>query len=400
MAQRVLTDFVDAYLRYTENTEPMQTYHTFCAISAIAGALERKVYLRLGHQDIFPNFYIALVGPAGWARKGTALDLIRPIIEEAGIRTMSGAITMEKLSQKLKGAIENYTDPSDGEIKFQCAVTFISPELQVFLREKQVDLLARLTDLYDCGATWSYDTKNQGTDYVQGPFFNILSATAPDWIRSMIPDPAVGGGFTRRFIWVVEDDKRTIPEPSIDKNLEAQLINDLQAISLLAGQAKFTEEAHKIFLDWYIQQDKDYREGKLAIADPRFSGYCATRATLLLKMSLVCSVSSSSSLWITPEHFYRAKSILEFAEKKMPRAFQSMGQAKYADAVEQIFAFILKRKRASKAEILRLLYRDIDEAVYDIAVNTLLRMEVVDVEVNDGKQYIVVREGAERIFNL
>jgi len=400
MAQRVLTDWIDAYLRYTENQEPMQSYHTFCAVSAIAGALERKVYMRWGHQDIFPNFYISLVGPAGWARKGTAIDLIRPIIEEAEIRTMSGAITMEKLSQRLKGAIENYTDPSDGMIKFQCAVTFISPELQVFLKEKQVDLLARLTDLYDCPGTWTYDTKNQGTDYVQGPFFNILSATAPDWIRSMLPDPAIGGGFTRRFIWVVEDNKRTVPEPSIDLDLQRKLINDLQAISLLAGQAQFTPEAKEIYLDWYIKQDKEYREGNLAIADPRFAGYCATRSVLLRKLSIVCSVSESSNLWITPKHFYRAKEMLEHVEKKMPGAFRAMGQAKYADAVEQIFAFLLRKQKSPKAEILRIFYRDIDEATYDIVVNTLLRMEAIEVRIEEGKEYLIAKEGAEKIFNM
>jgi hypothetical protein len=394
MAQRILSDFISAYLEYTKETEPKSTYHIWCAISAIAAALERKVYIVSGHQHIYSNFYTVLVGPAGWARKGTAIDLIRPIIEKADVKTMTGAITMEKLSQRLKGALETFSDPYDGLIKFQCAVTFISPELQVFLREKNVDLLARLTDLYDCPDTWVYDTKNSGTDYVQGAYFNILAATAPDWIRSMLPDPAVGGGFTRRIIWVVEEDKRTKSTPTVDETLQEKLINDLQTIGLLTGPAKFTDEAWQRYVSWYEEHDRAYREGDLAIADPRFAGYCATRATLLRKLALVCSVSESSALIIEAKHFDRAKQILEHTERKMPRAFKALGQARYSTVVEQIFNFVLKKGEVYKKEILLWMWRDIDEASYNIAVHTLLKMEVIELlRDSNGKEYISLKPG-------
>ncbi|MBD3256776.1 MAG: hypothetical protein GF383_16905 [Candidatus Lokiarchaeota archaeon] len=400
MARRQLADFIDAYVAYTDQTEPMQSFHIWCAISAIAGALERKVYVKLGHQKIFPNFYTVLCGPAGWARKGTAIDLIRPIMEGAGIRLMSGAITMERLSQRLKAAIENYADPTEGLVKFHCSVTFLSPELQVFLREKNVDLLGRLTDLYDCPDPWIYDTKNQGTDYVQGAYFNLLAATAPDWIASMLPDPAIGGGFTRRIIWVVEEDKRTIPRPYIDENLQEILIKDLEAIGLLAGAAEFTDELWKIYEKWYHEHDAAFRRGELAVRDPRFSSYCGTRATILRKLSLIVSVSESSSLIIEPRHWYRAKEILEHTERRMPRAFQSMGQARYADAVQMVFNFLCRRKRVQKAEILRWFFRDIDEGVYNIVVNTLLRMETIQVRNIEGTEYLELKEGAENVLDF
>lgn len=408
MARRMLTDFLDAYIEYTKDTEPVLNYHLWSAVSAIAGALERKVYIKWGHQEIYPNLYVVLVGPAGWARKGTAIDLIRPIMDEAGIKLMSGAITMERLTQRLKSAIETYTDPTSNKIKFQCAVTFISPELQVFLRDKggNVDLLARLTDLYDCPDPWVYDTKGQGTDFIQGPFFNLLAATAPEWIKSMLPDPAIGGGFTRRIIWVVEEDKRTKTFPTVDEELKKKLINDLQVISLLAGQAKLSDDFLATYKDWYEYQDKEFREGNLAIADPRFGGYCATRATILRKLSLILCTSESNNLIVERKHFERALRILEQAEKRMPRAFQSMGQARYADAVEKIFSFIHKKKKVSKAEVLRWLYRDIDESTYNIVVNTLLRMEVIEVitekkgKADKYNEFLVLKKGAEEVFNI
>lgn len=399
MGQRVLTDWISAYLKYTENTEPSTNYHLWCAISALAGGIERKVYLQWGKQQIYANFYIVLVGDAGWARKGTAIDHIRPIIEESGVKTMSGAITMEKLSRRLNDAVTTFEDPTDGMIKPHCSITFISPELQVFLREKNVDLLARLTDLYDCPDPWIYDTKNSGTDYVRGSFFNLLAATAPDWIKSMLPDPAVGGGFTRRIIWVVEEDKRTQPFPEVDLDLEAKLINDLQLINRnMRGGILFTPEAKEIYKDWYIAQDEAYRKGDLAILDPRFAGYCATRAAILRKLSIICSVSESSGMLITPEHFERAKKLLEQTEKKMPRAFHALGQARYAHAIEQIFSFIVHRGKAERKEILRFMYRDIDEATYNIAILTLQRMEAIDVTKDGKKEIIELKDNACNIL--
>jgi hypothetical protein len=90
----------------------------------------------------------------------------------------------------------------------------------------------------------------------------------------------------------------------------------------------------------------------------------------------------------------------------MPRAFQSMGQARYADAVEKIFSFIHKKKKVSKAEVLRWLYRDIDESTYNIVVNTLLRMEVIEVitekkgKADKYNEFLVLKKGAEEVFNI
>src|SRR5690606_7270677 len=114
-------------------------------------------------------------------------------------------------------------------------------------------------------------------------------------IQSMIPQEALGGGFTSRVIFVVEEKKRKIvPEYTVDeatKELGAKLLRDLERIGNLSGEMSFDEEGKKAYINWYIEQDTKLSAGKPAIPDTRFSGYCERRATHLRKLMLICSAS-------------------------------------------------------------------------------------------------------------
>ena len=45
MSERVLADWVDSYMEYTENTEPPEAFRRWVALSTIASVLERKCVL-------------------------------------------------------------------------------------------------------------------------------------------------------------------------------------------------------------------------------------------------------------------------------------------------------------------------------------------------------------------
>ena len=83
--KRMLSDWLAGYIEYTKNTEPPLSYHIWVGISTIAAALERKVYMKWGHSDIYPNQYIVLIGPSGQSRKGEAVNLARNFIDHIGV---------------------------------------------------------------------------------------------------------------------------------------------------------------------------------------------------------------------------------------------------------------------------------------------------------------------------
>jgi len=245
---REISDWLSGYLTYTENSEPPLSYHQWCGLSMIAGALQRKVSLKWGFEKIHPNLFVVLVGPSGKARKGVAIGIAKSmLVQVPGIAVSPEATTREAVISAMKRAITNYQDPEDNAIKFHCSLTAFSEELSVFLGQNDIKFLANLTDWYDSKDSWSYETVGRGRDSLQGLCFNLLGATAPDWLQSMLPQEAVGGGFTSRIIFVVEDKKEKL-SPSI-LSLTKSLLLKKRLRGTLKELAKFQEVLDSLHLE-------------------------------------------------------------------------------------------------------------------------------------------------------
>ncbi|PCJ26723.1 MAG: hypothetical protein COA94_04820 [Rickettsiales bacterium] len=382
MSNREISDWLDGYLKYTYETEPPVTYHTWVGLSLIAGALQRKVYFKWGHDTLYPNLYVVLVGPSGRARKGTAMNIGKDIISSIDtIRVASESITREALIRDMKDAVNQYQDSTSGRMIFHCSMTVMSEELSVFLRKNDNGFLSDLTDWFDSRDTWTYRTKGAGTDKIQGVCVNLLGATAPDWLPSILPQEAVGGGFTSRIIFVVEEDKgKTVPEPKFTEEmheLRISLKKDLEKISLINGEVTFTPEAKQLYIDWYVDFERKISEGKTIIDDPRFSGYLDRRATHMRKVAMVCSMSRNSDLFITTDDFNRADSLLHTVEAKMPKAFGGLGRASYSEMADKVITYIRDNKVVKRSDLLRKFYRDVDPATMEMIEMVMNQMQLV-----------------------
>lgn len=386
MSNRKLNDFISGYLEYGKETESPTQYHLWCGIAAIASALQRKCRLPWGVETIYPNHYIVLIGPSGKCRKGVAMGICYDIVTEAGIKCAAESITREALIKDFKEAIASYSDPGgDGGIKYHCSLTVFSEELSIFLGNKDVRFLADLTDWYNCKNEWTYRTKNMGTDKITSMCMNILGATAPDWLTSILPQEAVGGGFTSRIIFIAESEKRAVvSRPFVpDYELRDALINDLERISTLCGEFTFSEDAFKLYVPWYENHSKNP-----VIKDPRFQGYNERKATHIRKLAMVCSVSRGDSLIIEGEDFERARLIIEASEKGMPKVFRGLGKARYSEITMYVFDFIVQRGTVGKGEIMRKFHMDLDDYTMDIVSKTLQSMGVIKVEYPQGKEAV------------
>lgn len=374
---RELSDWLTKYLEYTENSESPISYHTWCGLSVIAGALQRRVYLKWGlGRVIYPNLYVVLVGPSGRTRKGVAIGIAKDFLKKIpGITvTPESSSGRQAMIMAMKRAIVNFQDPSDGKIKFHCSVTAFSEELSVFLGQGDIAYLSNLTDWYDSKDDWEYETVGRGKDSLQGLCLNLMGGTAPDWIQSMIPQEALGGGFTSRIIFVVEEVKRKIIPKYIptQEELEMQevLQRDLERISQLAGEITFTEDAEKLYIDWYIDQDKKLSAGLPAVPDTRFAGYCERRATHLQKLMILCSASRCDDLKISAADFNRALSLLHMAEINMPKTFGGLGKSRMSDETDAVMGYIKSVRTTTRKILLQKFYRDLDP-------NTLAQVEAL-----------------------
>lgn len=386
MSNRDLSDWITGYIEYTKSSEPPLAYHTWIAIGMIAGALQRKVRLDWGFERLYPNMYIVLVGPSGRARKGVALGIGKSILADvSGVTMTSENATREALIRAMKGAIVNFQMPS-GQIMFHCSITCFSEELSVFLGQNDIKFLASLTDWYDSKDNWTYETKGSGKDHLQGLCFNLLGATAPDWLQSMLPQEAVGGGFTSRIIFVVEDKKgKTVPKPVLSENearLRNSLIADLNRINNLTGEFKFDAAGEEAYVEWYKQHDKDLDAGKYPVEDSRFAGYAERRATHIRKLMMIMSVSRGDDMLLTKDDFNRANKLLRSAELKMSKTFGGLGNAKYANVTEKVMDYIRGMKNpVSRRDVMSKFYRDVDGATMRIIEEVMEQTGFVTINV-------------------
>lgn len=390
---RELGDWLESYLVYTENSEPPRSYHTWCGLSVLAGALQRKVHLQWGFETIFPNMFMVLVGPSGRARKGVALGIAKEMISSIpGVSVAPEAASREAIILAMKRAVTNFNDPSDNKIKFHCSLTAFSEELSVLLGQSDIKLLSNLTDWYDSKAEWAYETIGRGRDALQGLCFNLAGATAPDWLQSMLPQEAVGGGFTSRVLFIVEERKgKTIPKHQLTKeelDLKAALTRDLEVISQLSGQMTFDSAGERAYTDWYREQDKLLSEGKPAVDDARFAGYCERRATHIRKLMLLLSASRADDLKLTAADFARARSTLENAELKMAKTFGGLGRALHSDATEIVMNYIKQMSITTRSVLMGKFFRDIDPFTLKGIEETLTNMKVIKIKLLDGNEKV------------
>ena len=388
MARRNVSDWLVGYLQYVENTEPPLQFHTWCAISTIAGALQRRVWLNW-EGSIYPNQYIMLVGNSGATRKGVALDKSRWFLENMPHISLErgNRVTKEQLAIDMSTAMSQFLDPM-GKLRFQNAMTHICPELVVFLGQRDLLLLGWLTDWYDSLPVWENRTKTAGVDEIHNMCYNLLAGTAPDWISSMIPEEAMGGGFTSRCMFVYEERKRkVVSDPRMttaELDMRARLLDDLVQISEVAGEVEVSPKALSDYTDWYEQQEADILDGNPPIREQRLQGYLSRRQTHCWKLSMALSFSRSNERVIKLQDMRRARRLLAATERRMGMTFGGVGRGRYSQALHNVIAYMQERGRATHSELLRQFRYDIDNYTLEIVVDNMKRMEILSI-VNDSE---------------
>lgn len=373
MSRRV-EDWIESYVSCVSNTEPSRNYHLWTAVAAIASVLQRKCQLGWGTLTFYPNMYIVLVGPPA-ARKGTAMNLMKPMLDDLQIKMAAEAITREALIRELKNSTDTLIT-GGGKMFFHSSLTIWSQELTVFLGYQNHQLMSDLTDWYDCRNQWTYRTKNMGTDEIIGVFVNIFGATTPDLIRSTMSLDAIGGGLTSRMIFIYEENKgKVCPYPAFskaEKHLYENLKYDLARIHMLNGQFKTTECFLERWVEWYT-----YQEAHPPFRDSRFNGYLERRANHVMKLSMICSASKGDNMIVSSQELNRAVSIIETAEQKMTKTFSGVGQLNNASVIEKVTMEIGLRKKVLFSELLDFFTGDVDKWGLEKILETLSAMKVI-----------------------
>ena len=331
---RLLPNWLEAYMAYTALSRSPDEFHLWTGIVTVAGAMRRKAWFNFDYFELFPNLYVVLVAPAGRCKKSTAMRIGRKLLAQVpGVNFTTDSTTRERLIVDLAAA------HADGH----SSMTAYASEFASLLTSSGMDMVAFLTDIYDCPAEWAHKTKMGGTNKIKAPWLNLFGGTTPDWIARSLPLDTVGIGLTSRIIFVYQDTPRirkAFPKLTDDqKKLGELLLKDLVTISTISGQYVLTPDAEAFYEAWDLKNQTER-----AIDDPRLSGYYERKPMHVIKVAMVIAASRHDDPVLTKDDVEKALEILDRSEPAMARTFSAVGKNPLTLDIEQVLMALTMAK--------------------------------------------------------
>lgn len=340
-------DWLRAFMDYASYSEAPPHMHFWAGVSAVAGALRRKVWIDQGYFNWYPNFYIVLVAPPGIVAKSTtsgiAMNLLRQV---PGIHFGPDVLTWQSLVTDFAAKTEGFEH--QGLIYPMSALTFESSEFGNLLDPQDKAMVDLLVSLWDGKpGAFTKSTKTSGSDTIENPWINLIACTTPSWIAGNFPEYMIGGGFTSRCLFVYAEKKAKLvayPGLTVPKNtkeIAEKLVADLGHISnSLCGPYSLAPDAVAWGESWYAGH---YATKHIHLDDERFGGYIARKQTHIHKLAMVLAASTSDDLLITRDHLTLAETMVTDLEPDMQFVFSKIGKSANSIYAEKLVQFVQTR---------------------------------------------------------
>ena len=349
---RNYTDFIEACAGTPSQAALPFNFRKWAAISAVAGAMGRKVWYDAGAFKIGTNMFIVLIAPPG---RGKSLSLILPILGIYGGLSVMPGITSndddwnlvverhglgERPLYMISDRITPYQIPvemtraqrldldtpitSDGNT-WESSVTLVTSEFGSLMHRDDNVLQNFLTEMWDRKTVYSDKTKTSGKYVIKGPCLNWIACATPEQFIENLPINARSQGLLSRMIPIYYDGP-SIPSDihygtTEDFVIEA-LREDLAHISHLRGEIKFADNI-------YEEVRTEVREGlEPKPMDPNLKEYNERRVGEFIKVAMAFSASRRDTLFIEREDWESTKELMFAAEAEMPHVLKHFGMSK------------------------------------------------------------------------
>lgn len=364
MAQRRTKDWLKSFIEYASFGEAPLKFYYWTGVSAIAGALRRRVWIEQRYFQWTPNCYIILVAPPGIVSKSTTASIGMNLLRKVpGITFGPDVVTWQKLVENMAlGKELVYWPAQEAYLPMSC-VTLVSSELGTFLDPTNREMVDALVQLWDGQVgSFSKETKSQGSDKIENPWINLIACTTPSWIENNFPETMIGGGFTSRCIFVYAEKKRQLCAYPADhvppkfSQMQEDLIHDLELISTLIGEYTLSPAAKLHGEEWY---HKHWSTKHDSLPADQFGGYIARKQTHIHKLAMVISASRSDDLIIEKDSFEMATAMIDALELEMPKVFSRIGQSLIVKSVSTLCDIVAAHGEISRTELYRMLARQL-----------------------------------------
>ena len=349
---RNYADFVQASADAIKGSPIPKPFAQWSALSAVAGALGRRVWYPMANYDIRANLFVVLIAPPG---RNKSVSLILPFtkvfsklttpvgtteddqnfnsgLDQYGLRnyplySVQDRITPEKLAVDMTRITRldlRLSSPIMEEF-YDSSVTLITSEFGTFMGRHERYLQMFMTDMWDSKAEYSHKTKTSGEYLIKGPCLNWLACATPEQFVDNLPEDARSQGLLSRMLPIYYDGDR-IPQSLIQERVSDNTVDnlreDLADIAKMYGPMTFDEDAFKIV-------DEDIKAGiPPEPTDNHLSEYVQRRVSHFIKIAIAVSASRRSTRKIMLEDWEFTKELMFAAEKQMPKALEGFGMGR------------------------------------------------------------------------
>lgn len=358
MSKRHYDNWISAFMEYASFSEAPKHMHFWTAVSTLAGALRRRVWLDMGYFTWTPNFYIILVAPPGIVSKSTTASIGMSLLKRVpDIKFGPDVVTWQALVTAFTEATMSFE--LDGEFHPMSALTIESSEFGNLVNPKDVEMVDLLVNMWDSKpGAFNKKTKGSGSDSVENPWLNMIACTTPAWIAGNFPEYMIGGGFTSRCLFVYADKKAQLvayPSRKVQFDLKSRaqkLVDDLCQISLLTGPYTLDDKAVDWGESWYAK----HYSSKHDLDDERFGGYLARKQTHIHKLAMILAAAEGNTMTVTAEHLAVADQMVTDLEPDMQYVFSKIGKSEDAVYAERLLWYVNKRGGCLYSEAYRFIY--------------------------------------------
>lgn len=364
---RHFKSWTEAYMEYCHNVEAPHCYKYWSALSAIAGAVERKVWFTTGKLWWYPNLYIFLVGERSTRKSSSskvAVGLLREL-PSPGVEIATAQVNMASLMRDMGELGELRSYEHFGKVYRYAPMYIYASEASMVLGGmygKDSKPTKYLTDVYNSNDEGPLEkpqaiksTVANKKLYVYNPIVNILACSTPTWLMTQIlTKEDIEGGFGSRCTFVVYQGEFDGADgvPKVDKvqdqQLRKALIEDLTVMHKLVGGFEMTQgwhEAHASYdrrhKDWTAEMK--YQDRTLMACLARKTDAQMQKVSMLLSLD-EGSVDANDKLVLEDRHAHKAWELLTELETALPYAFGRFGYTDEVKHIQDIMTYIIERK--------------------------------------------------------
>ena len=352
-------DFVDQFVKFTEERPSPEIFRKWAAITTLSGALEKRVWTMTKAGPQFANLYVMLVAPPG-VGKSQAINPAEQLLKATKkYHIAPNSVTAASFIDALVKAHRTVLLPDNKILQYHHIFVFAA-ELGVFLNTHDLNFLSIINELFDHKDSYREERRHSLKEPIEipRPMTTLLVGSQPGFLATLLPDAAWTMGWTSRMLMVYSSTAPDVPLFGEYKNQDkimSGLVKKLDEVADYYGEMKWDQSA--------IAEMERWRKDKWApVPDhPKLANYLPRRGTIfMVKLAMIAAMSRGETLAIRLQDVERARGWLLEIESLMPCIFRDMIMRSDDQVIEEVFQYSFEiylkhRTPLASAQILRFL---------------------------------------------